>query len=86
MKLLFHNKKNQRGFNLKNNQGNISINRIEVCTIGLTLNLLLSPVVLTGMTTHNFKTMDSSIMGYCIQTPLFLNPRSSLKDLISNSS
>ena len=37
-------------------------NRIEVCIINLTLNLLLPHVVLTSMTTRSSKSMDSFIV------------------------
>lgn len=48
MKLLFYSKKAWGGCNLNDPQGNISINRIEVCSLNLTLNLLLSHVVFTS--------------------------------------
>ena len=35
---------------------------MEVCTIDLTLNLLLSHVVLTHVTTHNSEATDFSTM------------------------
>ena len=37
-------------------------NRMEVYTVDLTLNLLLPHVILTHVTTCNFKSTDSSIM------------------------
>ena len=63
MKLLFHSKKkNWERFNLNNPQSNNSINRMEVCTIDLILNLLLPYVVLTHVTTYNSEFTDSFIL------------------------
>jgi len=63
MKLFsFRVKKTWGGFDLNNPQGTNSLNRMKVFTIDLTLNLMLSLVVLTLVTTRSFEFTDSSIL------------------------
>ena len=76
----FLEKKHWEGFNLNNSQDNISINRIKVCTIYLTLNLLLPHVVLINVTTHNYESTDFSIMDCYTRNLLFVSLRFSPKD------
>lgn len=51
---------------------------MEVCTIYLTLNLLLSHVVLTHVTTCSSEFADSSTMKRCKQTLQFVTLRNPL--------